>query len=276
GGQGRNEESTQLPGRGFVFKTVDGGANWVPVVQELPFQVTAIWFINENIGYIGGDDGTNGYLRVTVDGGQTWSDQTLPLHPELTIDIELPFKFSQTIDPLPPSSISAIRFFDCERGVALGMACTGSCDTPDEASYLTIFMRTYDGGITWVMDPDYEAVMDGWGQMEMMPKVVSGMQAMSFVSPNNGLIGGQNLMVLQYTADSPEELPEPGIPSCSGSNNTNNSTTNNTNNGTGFNDGSESSGCGCAHAGQSRGFSPAVLFMLSLFLGFVALGRRYS
>ena len=274
GGQGLDEENpSQVPGRGFIFKTTDGGTSFVPLAQELPFNVTAVWFINEDIGYIAGDDGTRAYLRVTVDGGQTWSDQSLPYHTELTIDIELPFKFSQTIEASQPTSLSAIRFFDCERGVALGLVCTGSCDAPADASYLTVFMRTYDGGLTWEMDPDYEGVMDGWGQLSAMPKVVSGMHAMAFTTPNHGFIAGQQLMVLMYNADEPESVPEPGIPDCSGGTNTNNGTNNGTNNDNGFNEGGESSGCGCAHVGGTGSSSRLGFFFLALFALFVVRRR---
>jgi photosystem II stability/assembly factor-like uncharacterized protein len=266
GGEPADDEN---PGKilhaGFVFKTTDGGATWVALKEGINFSIKSIQFINEDQGWIAGDDGTKGYVMITTDGGATWTNQTLPLHPELEVEINFPFKATQTIEPTPVNSVVSLQFFDCSRGVLLGSACTGNCDTPEDASYLTMFLRTYDGGITWEMDPDYEPAMGEWGEMNMVPKILSGASAMVFLSPNQGFIGGQNLMVLSYNADTPEEEPSATIPDCSGGSTNTNNSTNNYNNDPGFTDtGSSDSGCGCSH--HKGNSSPLWILIGGIFL----------
>lgn len=52
-----------------VFKTTDGGINWVNVTKQLPYGVN-INFLNENEGYVAG---VNDGMFKTIDGGNTWT-----------------------------------------------------------------------------------------------------------------------------------------------------------------------------------------------------------
>jgi photosystem II stability/assembly factor-like uncharacterized protein len=59
-------------GTGVVIKSVDGGIKWVKINTSNSLEFTAIYFVNESIGYLGGNDQYYSYLFKTVDGGLTW------------------------------------------------------------------------------------------------------------------------------------------------------------------------------------------------------------
>jgi photosystem II stability/assembly factor-like uncharacterized protein len=60
--------------KGSIIKTIDGGLTWIdkpfPTLQDL----TTTYFINNNIGFVGGAD----ILHKTIDGGNTWVADTIP------------------------------------------------------------------------------------------------------------------------------------------------------------------------------------------------------
>ncbi len=70
---------------GLMIKTTDGGASWSTVNTPLTpttKNINAVWFVNENKGYIGGDVNNNvdsiPRLYVTLNGGATWDSITPP------------------------------------------------------------------------------------------------------------------------------------------------------------------------------------------------------
>ncbi len=71
---------------GSVEKTVDGGKTWVNVFTREPTTSNvfrAIFFLNESLGYAGGD-----YLQRTVDGGVTWERINWQFYDILAIHFE--------------------------------------------------------------------------------------------------------------------------------------------------------------------------------------------
>ncbi|MGM0595795.1 MAG: WD40/YVTN/BNR-like repeat-containing protein [Myxococcota bacterium] len=276
GGTGPDSDNpSRSYGNGFVFKTTDGGSNWTVLHDNFPMVVTAVYFINETRGWISGNDAEQAYIYYTDDGGQNWTQQSLPWHDSFTVEFESPFKFTETIDSAPATHISDLKFFDCNRGVALGTVCLSNCepDAEENPTAVTMFYRTYDAGATWELDQHYEEAMNGWGEMMPENKFMSSMITMAFPSPNHGYIGGQHLMALVYDAAEPEEEPALGIPDCSGgSNNNNTNNSNNTNNGTGDTSTANDDGCGCAHPGKSSGKVP--FSSLFLIAGLFCLIRR--
>jgi photosystem II stability/assembly factor-like uncharacterized protein len=54
-----------------ILKTYDGGVNWT-IQQNSPPSQTALFFLDENIGWVVGN---NGIIFKTFDGGENWSSQ---------------------------------------------------------------------------------------------------------------------------------------------------------------------------------------------------------
>lgn len=60
---------------GVILKTEDGGETWRELYRQEGRELCKIAFANQNVGYAGGNDGSeNGVLIRTTDGGETWED----------------------------------------------------------------------------------------------------------------------------------------------------------------------------------------------------------
>jgi photosystem II stability/assembly factor-like uncharacterized protein len=59
-------------GGGFVFKTNDGGETWDSISTGEPGVGRAIWFLNEDTGFVAGSN----KIASTYDGGNTWNIHT--------------------------------------------------------------------------------------------------------------------------------------------------------------------------------------------------------
>lgn len=250
-------DSTDL-GSAVLF-TGDGGQSWDSRFETREYRLKRAYFVSEAVGWAVGSRGLEGVLAKTTDGGKSWTTSKAPDHP--------PF-FNQVA---PVTSCEDVRFFDDQRGVALCLCCTGDCEGGEEAkpSYLTMFLRTADGGQTWVMDPDYEAKMSAPPFPELSK--ASGMLTMSFPDPNNGFMGGQNNLILRYRALDPE--PEGWPPPECGSGGSGGGTSGS--GGSGGSGGSSSgasdqadggsdSGCGCRMGAAPSVSSAWVLGLLAL------------
>jgi photosystem II stability/assembly factor-like uncharacterized protein len=71
---------------GCMVKSVDGGVNWSLVNNPLfnnAKSINAVWFVNENKGYIGGQNNNTAdllpKLYVTNNGGATWDSMVAPI-----------------------------------------------------------------------------------------------------------------------------------------------------------------------------------------------------
>ncbi len=270
GGTAPTEDNPNVPyGNGFVLKTEDGGNTWFFVSEGIGMKVQSVFFLNEERGWAGGTGPVAGMLFRTDNDGTTWQLQSLPPHPAFTVEMGGIFG-NQDVPETPASDITGVRFFDCNRGVALGTTCIGGCDS-DNPTFITLFWHTSDAGNTWHFDPDFETVMPG-GQMMPQAKVLSSMIHLQFPSVNHGFIAGQHAMVLRYDAAQPEA--EAGTPpaTCSGSNNNNN------NNNDPLNPGSKNtdSGCGCSAGSRPFVNLPLWFFLTGLVLGLSVLRRRKS
>lgn len=239
------------PGSSAILYTSDGGRTWETRALDIPYVLRRLWFASADLGWAAGlvrsGQGSLGVLAHTADGGSTWTSSSPPDHPPMPMGP----------DTFPVTECLDIRFFDDTRGVALCLACTLDCDT--DPTYLTVFLRTVDSGLTWQMDPDYEGAMAEAPGGEMTK--YTGLVSMSFPNPNSGFLAGQNLMILRYLADEPE-APAWDPPTC-GSND---------NNGDG--PGARAlSGCGCRSSGTKG--PPMLLFGFLLFLVTWKQGQRF-
>ena len=98
---------------GTILKSENLGNNWSLIFSGTIYDLNAIFFINENTGYAGGD-GFNGYnILKTTNGGQYWYKQR--------------FVNNST-------EISSIYFLDSNVGFAAGSVC---------------LFKTTDNGLNW-------------------------------------------------------------------------------------------------------------------------------
>ena len=65
---------------GSIFKTTNGGINWLPINTQDSAWYYSVDFINPDTGWAAGDSGT---VIKTVDGGQNWQQQSTNTNSEL-------------------------------------------------------------------------------------------------------------------------------------------------------------------------------------------------
>ncbi len=259
GGWAYDQDTHPAPSDGAAWYTSDGGQTWAVVAEGLPYYLRRAAFVAGDLGFAAGTRGDRGVIVRTTDGGATWSEVALPVHPAMP-DVCVGFGFCVD-DPVSISQMEEVRFFDAQRGVALGLACLSPpCDPGDtSATYLTSFLRTYDGGQTWAHDEDYE---DAMPDIDLgfisFPGALSRQVAMAFPDPNSGFLGGQHNTILRYEASDPEPPGSTAMPGCDSNANTNGQTNSN-------NASANDSGCGCASS-PATGTPTAILVLLWILL----------
>jgi hypothetical protein len=192
---------TDQPAGAALFWSGDGGKSWEQRGGQLSYALTRMSWVSSSAGWAAGSQGGAGVIARTVDGGQSWTPVKVPDHPPV----------GAAGKPSPATDCTDVKFFDDKRGVAACVACTGGCGEGEKPSYISIFVRSDDGGANWAWDPDYEAVMVAppFGAMAKF----SGMFWLDFPDPNHGFIAGTNNLVLRYEADQ-QEAPGWGAPDC--------------------------------------------------------------
>jgi photosystem II stability/assembly factor-like uncharacterized protein len=74
----------------LIVKTIDGGNNWNTIKVDTSIYCRSVEFINDQKGFVGGfatHFSTNNILRMTVDGGTSWSDLSGLLNPVARLGI---------------------------------------------------------------------------------------------------------------------------------------------------------------------------------------------
>lgn len=109
---------------GAVWKSTDGGSNWMPVKCDMDVSLRSVSFLDDRMGWIAGSDTVPfsgldaGVLLATRDGGLTWDQVGKGI--------------------LPP--LNYVKFFGPDEGIVVGQ--------PTSNSPSGIF-KTTDGGKTW-------------------------------------------------------------------------------------------------------------------------------
>lgn len=73
-----------VSGYGEIAKTTDGGDNWITINHDTAIYCRSVEFINTQKGFVGGfpqHAATTNLLRMTTDGGMSWTDLTSLLDP---------------------------------------------------------------------------------------------------------------------------------------------------------------------------------------------------
>lgn len=59
--------------QGYVYKTTNAGTNWIEMTANLSYNLTTLFFLDTEVGYVAGFDGD---IFKTVDGGKNWVAQS--------------------------------------------------------------------------------------------------------------------------------------------------------------------------------------------------------
>ncbi len=150
---------------GAIWRSDDGGQHWRFVACPVRCALESVCFLTDRIGWVAGG-GTPPYTQIgygvvlaTTDGGRTWQDLS-----------------KQSL-----GRIHTIRFFDLQRGMAVGQA------TPEAP---TGILMTQDGGKTW--SPVRGPSVTGWREATFIND-----EAALVVGPQGttGLLGNGRLML---------------------------------------------------------------------------------
>ncbi len=165
------------PNLGKVYKTIDGGANWQPLLSgNGVYGFLKVFFLNEQRGWVITDEvlnpeGALNNIKYTDDGGVTWHDAGIP-----------------NVGPAGSTRyiISDMRMLTPDLGYAVGANAHGFF-------YGTNIMVTIDGGKTWAFDdigalPQYHGSSQGYG-----------LNSVDFASNRRGYAVGMYLSAVQYT-----------------------------------------------------------------------------
>jgi photosystem II stability/assembly factor-like uncharacterized protein len=63
-----------IAGKNVVLKTINGGNTWTRLKENSAINYTAVNFVDDNKGFLGGNDQYYNYLYATTDGGLTWKE----------------------------------------------------------------------------------------------------------------------------------------------------------------------------------------------------------
>lgn len=62
-----------IAGNKVVLKTTNGGTTWSKIKESSTIEFTAVYFVDDSKGFLGGNDDSYNYVFATVDGGVTWN-----------------------------------------------------------------------------------------------------------------------------------------------------------------------------------------------------------
>lgn len=155
---------------GAVLKTVNAGADWIPVVipEFNNRKILAAAYINRTI-YLGGE---GGYILKSIDDGLTWTTtQTYRI-----------------LSPFGSVSYTDFHFYDERNGYAVG----------SKSGIYQVVLRTIDGGNFWgLQNSNAKDTFDNQ----------SGLSAVHFPNHNTGYAAGYDGTIIKYNSPSPNIIP---------------------------------------------------------------------
>jgi len=126
GASNTENESTTVLTKGTIFKTTNGGQNWTAISEGRKETYSAMWWLDDQNGFIGSTNGWEYYLLRTTDGGANWNGVNVESKGNL-------------------AHVGAIQFLN--QNVGWIVASYGTVQQTDQnAAY---FYRTEDGGNNW-------------------------------------------------------------------------------------------------------------------------------
>lgn len=181
---------------GLVAKTINGGTNWTSINVDVTGSIADIGFLNENEGWIVGNDALRGTgaIKVTTDGGANWFFKSYGLGLTLNTVHFISStegwiagksgRIAHTTDggrmwlhqdTKMDKTLQNIFFLDENRGWAVGFSTNNYLDT------LMTILRTTNGGDNWT------SIMDLPGQR---------LNSVKFANANSGwAVGNKGLIV---------------------------------------------------------------------------------
>lgn len=267
--------------RGTILKTINGGNTWTSLQTTDTTDLYSVYFTNANTGYAGGHSGNmlaianwqdgvykgwlgvGGHMLRTSDGGNTWTEQSLPsaglLSSIFFTDANTGYavgEFGTILKStnggstwegkyLPNTFISlySVYFTDAQTGYAVG---NYSQPTMNEG----IILKTTDGGTTWNEQSFpyvilfssvcftsastgyavglYGAIFQTGSNCAIRTNTANSLRSVFFIGPNTGYAVGDGGIILKYSGPSVLSVSTNAIniPSSANSNATFNITSN--------------------------------------------------
>jgi photosystem II stability/assembly factor-like uncharacterized protein len=143
--------------QGYVMKTVNGGQSWSTVILGYTYY-RSVDFTTSKKGFVGGlSNSSQDILKMTKDGGSTWTDLSNKL----------------------PNTVTRICGIDC---IDTSVICAvGAWSSP------AYFVKTTDGGVTWVTK-DMSGYASGLVDVNFLNRNVGFVSGRSIIPSEGGII----------------------------------------------------------------------------------------
>lgn len=178
---------------GYIYKTTNGAQSWFTQISSTNYELTSVFFINENTGWaVGG-----GNIIKTTNGGTNWFIQYTSYNTEfecvhfanentgMVVGTMGPYSIMKTTDggngwftlqnPVPFSDMRGVFMVDTSFAYAVG----------ERHNWVSPVIKTTNGGINWFFQ---------------MTAIYTPLIAVSFINRDTGLIAGV-LRTLRYTSN---------------------------------------------------------------------------
>ncbi|HEY3250956.1 MAG TPA: T9SS type A sorting domain-containing protein, partial [Ignavibacteria bacterium] len=135
----------------FLYKTANSGLNWVQITQGFWYDMTDVYFINENTGFAGT---YNNKILKTINGGFNWSeytDNSLSVENIQFVNDNTGYaglsngKIAKTTNCGNNWVIYETGCYDHNHGIAFPSADTGYAVTK-----YGFYLKTINGGVNWI------------------------------------------------------------------------------------------------------------------------------
>ena len=157
---------------GFILGTIDGGATWSFVENDLPGELHRIAFSGQ-LGLAVGGGADTGLLMRTEDGGTSWNTVSIPAGQYGAADY-----------------LTDVAWDGADKAWATGNIGDGN----------PMVLTSSDSAATWTIDESYQDAFDGLSGFEAFVKY-SMLTALSFPGEGMGMISGKNALLVGYLGE---------------------------------------------------------------------------